>query len=150
MVGVRDVPGATPGGPGACIAPGTYELVFDPKVKYKSDTKGEKCDIRMLDKLRFRLEYLGSDFYGDSLNEQGKDDWPGGIVIKSFKGGCDVELEYNGEDGSAHVIARLTFASAQVIGTAAEATYRILEDGEAGENMWNCTAANVKITGRRL
>jgi hypothetical protein len=157
MVGVRDVPGATPGGPGACIAPGTYELTFDPGVTYKSDAEdksaaqGEKrCDTRTLDKLRVRLEYLGPHLYGDSLDEHGKEDWPSRTVIKSFNGSCDVELEHHGEDGSAHVIARLTIAGSQVSGTASEATYRVLEDGEAGERMWNCTAANVAITGRRL
>lgn len=148
MSGMRDAPGATPTPAGACVEAGVYELVLDPKAKYQPDPAEEKCDPRLLDKLRLRLEHLGPELYGDSLDKQGAE-IPGGLVVKSFKG-CDVELEHLGVDGSTRVVAKLTFSGTNVTGTATTATYRILEDGEDGENMWNCTADNVPMTGRRL
>lgn len=148
MSGMRDAPGAKPTPAGACVEAGVYELVLDPKAKYQPDPAEEKCDTRLLDKLRIRLEHLGPELYGDALNKQGAE-VPGGLVVKSFKG-CDVELEHLGMDGSTRVVAKLTFAGAKVTGTATTATYRILQDGEDGENMWNCTADNVPMTGRRL
>lgn len=68
-------------------------------------------------------------------------------VIKSFTGGCDVEFEHNGEDGSAHVIAKLTFSGAEVTGLGTTVTYRIIE---SDVDIWNCTTANVAITGHLL
>lgn len=138
---------STRGGAAPCIAPGLYELTFDPKARYRSEIKGQKCDTESTAKLGLRLEYLGSELYGDSLDEEGEDAWPGSIVLGPFKGGCNLDLEYNGEDNSAHVVAKLTFSGLQVTGTGSTVTYRIIE---SDVDMWNCTAANVAITGRLL
>lgn len=147
MSGVRDAPGAKPTPAGACVEAGIYELALDPKAKYQPDNTEDKCDTRLLDKLRLRLEHLGPELYGDALNKQGAE-IPGGLVVKSFKG-CDVELEHVGMDESTRVVAKLTFSGTKVTGTATTATYRMLQDGEDGESMWNCTAENVPITGRK-
>jgi hypothetical protein len=150
IAGVRDVPDQPAAGPDVCVTPGTYELAFDTKAPYESDTKTETCDLRLLDRLPVRFEYLGSKLYGDALDAHGQPEWPGSIVIRSFDRDCAVGLEYLGPDGSAQVALELTFAGAEVSGTATKATYRILEDGDAGENMWNCTATAVTVTGHLL
>ena len=41
-------------------------------------------------------------------------------------------------------------ADGKVTGTATDADYDIIEDGEAGENMWKCTGKNVAITGTKI
>jgi hypothetical protein len=51
--------------------------------------------------------------------------------------------------GSA-VDAALTFAGDTITGTAPTATYQFMEDGEAGENLWGCTAKQPQLSGKRI
>jgi hypothetical protein len=142
IAGRRDLPGETQGGPGACIAPGVYELQLG-DANWKSDWKKRGCEMVMLDHVTFRLEYLGDQIYAEAI---GDDVWADTMVAKAMSG-CALDVEYHDTDGS--FTGKLTFAGKDFTGTLATAKYEIREDGDAGENQWACDASNVPVTGKR-
>jgi hypothetical protein len=64
------------------------------------------------------------------------------------QGDCQVDVALAVQDFSFE--GRMTFDSGTIKGVAKTAHYQVFEDGDAGENLWGCTARNAPIEGKRI
>jgi hypothetical protein len=149
--GVRDVP---PKPVPACLHPGIYELGATDKAKWKltegTPRFGLKCQdmAELIVRRHVRVEQLGGDITVDEVSGDTYEQSFGRGVVKRT-GECTITLSMEVQDFK-YQDAALTFAGDTITGTAPAATYQFMEDGEAGENLWGCTAKQPALTGKRI
>lgn len=133
----------------ACFVPGVYKLAFDKKAKWANEEEGETEDCSGISDyaspLVFRLEPFGETIAitaheNYSSYEEG---WPGATLIS--KGDCEINIKMGSED--LNVEANLKLSAKGIEGRAVSANYQMVEDGEAGENLWNCIGKDVGLSG---
>jgi hypothetical protein len=149
--GVRDAP---PKPVPACLHPGVYELGTTDKAKWKLSEGhprfGMKCQdmAEPITRRTVRIEQLGDDITVDEVSGEKHEQSFGRGVVKRT-GECTITLAMEVQDFK-YQDAALTFAGDTITGTAPTATYQFMEDGEAGENLWGCTAKQPAMAGKRI
>jgi hypothetical protein len=149
LTGVRET--APPKLP-ACLRPGVYELASDGKTRWKLSEGhprfGLSCndDSSPITQARVRVSVLGPDIIVDEETDEGQS-FSRGVVKRD--GDCAITLAYEKQDFR-FAGAHLVFDGDRVSGTADTATYDFFENGEAGENLWKCSAAHVMLAGTRV
>ncbi len=146
VTGVHD--GAAVKGP-ACVASGIYKLGVDPKAKWKNKEADDDrdCEDRWID------VFVRVEPYGDSVAITNRNyDPPYGEnhgndkVMKIDE--CSADLELSGEIYD--LVGKVAFAADNVSGTARAVTVKVIEDGDAGENIWDCVALDAALVFTRV
>jgi hypothetical protein len=152
VLGVRETaPTVTP----ACVKPGVYKLAADPKTKWKLSQGHPSPPLSCNDPMDLsteaylRISVLGHELYIDEVDsevpyEQG---FSRGKVQRD--GDCAVTVDYEKQDFRFSGL-KLVLDGDKLAGVADAATWDFFEDGEAGENLWKCSAKRVKFAGTRV
>ena len=147
VTGRRDVGASTAP---ACIKAGLFEVgIGDAKWKLtegKSHMGGCK-DFTDQAKQKVRVEMLGDELFVDEVSGDANEQSFGRAKLTK-KTDCQYDFELGVQDWS--VTGTITFDGDKITGTASESRYQVMEDGEAGENLWACTTKNAPIEGKRL
>jgi hypothetical protein len=149
VAGVRDV--GAPKTP-ACLHPGVFELDLDDKAKWKNAEASDKrsCENAPLDALPtfVRVEPFGDTVVIDETDSEAPHltRSSGGKV--TVTGDCAYTVSLATE--RMEIDFQLTFAGDQVSGKATNAKVQHIEENGEAEDLWNCTAHDVAVTGKRL
>ena len=148
--GVRD--DGPPHSDAACIVPGIYALSFDLAVAWSNEDRDDDRDCSeapyLASPLFVRVEPFGHDLTVTLREPQAPYEDEGADSSVSRSGPCTAVVDLG--DGSTSATLQLTFSGDEIAGTAATASYQIVEDGTEGENIWTCVGANVPISGHRV
>ncbi|MGE3768315.1 MAG: hypothetical protein AB7L94_39060 [Kofleriaceae bacterium] len=147
VAGVHD--GAAAKGP-ACIAAGIYKLGVDPKAAWKNK---DAEDDRPCDADRWIDVFVKVEPYGDTVAITNRDfDPPYGERYGSDKltkiDECTANLELSGE--GYELTAKVTFATDKITATASSVSVQVVEDGDDGENLWDCVAKDAPLVFTRV
>jgi hypothetical protein len=146
VAGVHD--GAAVKGP-ACVTAGIYKLGVDPKATWKNKVPDDDRDC----KDRWIDTYVRVEPYGDTvaISNRGYDP-PHGEHSGSDKvtkiDECNANLELSGE--GYELAAKVTFAADKITATASSASVQVIEDGDDGENIWDCEAKDAPLVFTRV
>jgi hypothetical protein len=150
ITGMRDV---GPPKTAACLHPGVFELDLDEKAKWKNTERTDKrsCEDAPIDALP---TYVRVEPFGDTIEINETDieaphlqqrDAGGKVTVT---GDCAYSVSLS--DDRMNMDLQLTFAGDQVTGTATHAKVQHVEGGDEAEELWECEAHGVKVTGKRL
>lgn len=146
VAGVHD--GAAAKGP-ACVPAGIYKLGVDPKAAWKNKEPDDDrdCTDRWID------VFVQVEPYGDTVAITNRDfDPPHGERYGSDKltklDECTANLELSGE--GYELAAKLTFATDKITATASSVSVQVVEDGDDGENIWDCVAKDAPLVFTRV
>lgn len=147
VAGVHD--GTTPPKGPACVTRGIYKIEIAKAAKWKNS---DASDDRPCEDPWIAVNFLAEPF-GDtvavSLREFDapyKEQWGDDKVTKT--GECTADVDLQGEGFK--LTAKLTFAADKITGTASLADQQIVEDGDEGENIWNCLAKDAPLEITRI
>ncbi len=148
VTGVFD--GKAPPTHASCFVPGLYQFEFDNSFKWKNTDPDDDRDCSSAAKLAspfvLKLEPF-LDTVAVTTHESYppfEEAWPGATLTK--KGDCEYSLKMSNEE--LNIAATLTLTADGIIGIADKADYQIVEDGEAGEEMWSCEVSAAKLSGK--
>ncbi|MFN0248828.1 MAG: hypothetical protein ACKV2T_18205 [Kofleriaceae bacterium] len=146
VVGVFD--GAAVKGP-SCVVAGIYKIGVDPKVKWKNKLPDDDrdCDDRWID------TFVKVEPYGASVAISNRDfdapygeRWGNDKVSKIDE--CNANLDLSGE--GFEIAAKVTFAADKITATASNVSVQVVEDGDDGENLWDCVAKDAPLVFTRV
>ncbi len=147
VAGVHD--GTTPPKGPACITRGVYKVSVAASAKWKNPAEGDDrpCQDPWLD------EYFLVEPFGDTVAVSLRDSsapfherWGDDKVTKIDD--CNVQAELQGEGFTLN--AKLTFAADKITGVASLVDQQIVEDGDGGENIWNCATKDAPLEFARV
>ncbi len=147
VAGVHD--GTTPPKGPACITRGVYKVSVAASAKWKNPAEGDDrpCQDPWLD------EYFLVEPFGDTVAVSLRDSsapfherWGDDKVTKIDD--CNVQAELQGEGFT--LDAKLTFAADKITGVASLVDQQIVEDGDGGENIWNCATKDAPLEFARV
>ncbi len=148
--GVRDVGPPPPGA--TCIVPGTYALSLDPKVAWANadpHDRGE-CDSAptMASPIFVRVEPFGETLAVTLRDYEPPHGEAWALDELTRDGECAAAVTLS--DNMTKLSARLEFGGDEITGNATEVIHQIVEDGTAGEHLWECVGHDVPLVGVRL
>ncbi len=131
-----------------CFVAGIYEFKFDEKEAWKnSDPEDDrKCDIaprlaspRVMSFVPFGkgIAATSHESYGDFAEMNAAE--------LTRDGECAVTVKM--QDSEIVLEAKLQLAADGIKGKASKVTYQIVEDGTAGESIWDCIGNDVTLSG---
>lgn len=147
VAGVHD--GTTPPKGAACITRGVYKVSVAASAKWKNPAEGDDrpCADPWID------EYFLVEPFGDTVAVSLRDStapygerWGDDKITKIDD--CTVQAELQGEGFTLH--AKLTFAADKITGVASLVDQQIVEDGDGGENIWNCASKDAPLEFERV
>jgi len=148
LAGVRDTePQKYPD----CIKPGRYEIKLTAK-KWKLDGTshiGSCKDMADVHKPNVRVEMMGDTLLVDEIGTEEPFEQGFSHATITRVGDCEADIVYSEQDVDLKA-GHIKFEGDKVTGKATDYAYQVMEDGEAGENMWTCSTTDAEITGKRL
>jgi len=149
IAGLRET---QPAKPFACIRPGVYEVSVVHVKKWKTDGKpsiGNCRDFADIHKAYVRLEMLGPNWYVDEVHSEPPYSQRFSRATVRREGECAMTVSLEVQDFKLHE-AHVELRGDKVSGTTTDFTYEVMEDGDAGENMWSCHTTQGDVVWKRL
>ena len=149
IAGLRET---TPPEVPACLHPGVYEVAVTNVKTWKTDgtpSFGSCRELADLHTPRVRLELLGRELYVDEVHSEPPYRQTFGRAQVRREGDCRFTLSLEVQDFRLHE-AKLELRGDKVTGTTTDFTYDVMEDGEAGENLWSCHAQHGDVILKRV
>jgi hypothetical protein len=147
--GLREtVPAQVP----ACIHPGVYEIAVTNVKTWKTEGRpsiGGCRELADLHTAHVRLEMLGHDLYIDEVHGEPPYGQTFGRAQVRRNGDCAIVMGIEVQDFTLRQAA-LELHGDKITGTTPDFTYEVMEDGEAGENLWKCHTRQGDVIWKRL
>jgi hypothetical protein len=150
VTGVRDE--GEPKSASSCVVPGLYKLEFDPKFEWKNSDEEDDRDCSRASVFASPM-VLKLEPYGESLALTLREPdapydsaWPSDVLTRTSD--CEVRLQLS--DETTTLDSKLVLSADGITGRATKVTHQIVEDGEDGENIWDCVGENVPVTAIRI
>ncbi len=144
VTGVRDLGAPRP--PEPCFVAGLYKLDVDSDAKatWKNADPGDdrSCEEVMTLPVMVRVEPVADTIVISPVDGEPPHEDTFGTVTAT-RSGCDVALTVGTE--LLQLEGKVTFAADKVRGTAT-VKHQMIEDGDEGEGLWDCTAQGVTVT----
>lgn len=136
----------------SCIHPGAYEIAVTNVKKWKTGGRPSIGSCRAFADIHIphvRLELLGHDLFIDEVHGEPPYSQTFGRAQVRREGDCVLVMSIEVQDFRLHE-AKLELRGDKITGTTTDFTYEVMEDGEAGENMWSCHTQQGDVTLKRL
>jgi hypothetical protein len=142
--GVHDI--GPPASKVACVVPGIYKVAVAPHGKWANSDAADPRSCAVVDDaaLAIRVEPMGAAIAISAVESEPPyaEKWATSEIVRLDD--CRYIVKF-GDEGL-ELGATLTFAGAKVTGALTLANRQIVEDGEAGENIWNCVTTSAQLT----
>jgi hypothetical protein len=135
-----------------CLHPGVYEVSVGSVKKWKLEGHpkiGGCKEMADLNVIHVRLERLGSELYIDSVSGEPPYGQTFGRATVRRRGDCMFTMGIEVDDFRLHE-AQIELDGDTGTGTTSDFTYQVMEDGEAGENMWQCHTQHGAVAWKRV
>jgi hypothetical protein len=136
----------------ACIHPGVYEIAVTHVKTWKTDGRPSIGSCRAFadtHTAHVRLEVLGHEVYIDEVHGEPPYGQTFGRAQVRRNGDCAIVMGIEVQDFRLHE-ATLELDGDKITGTTSDFTYEVMEDGDAGENMWSCHTRQGDVVWTRL
>lgn len=145
MAGVRDV-GAPQGR--ACIVPGIYSITNGVEPNWKSTANDRDCGLARFKEIQVRIEHVAEQLVITQVEPEDSNKQRSASEMPKQARPCAADLVL--ADFTLVMQVKLIFTASKITGLARKVSDQIIEDGEDGENTWECVARRVPLDVVRL